>query len=100
MKTNSFSGRITRRIVLSMLLLMSFVAVLVFIFARAEITALTSVHYQDILKNTNDKVEGMLDKVEVSAVNNLAEIQKSLVVYMSQILRLKFLRGTAVSDVS
>ena len=78
MKTNSFSGRITRRIVLSMLLLMSFVAVLVFIFARAEITALTSVHYQDILKNTNDKVEGMLDKVEVSAVNNLAEIQKSL----------------------
>ena len=69
MKTNSFSGRITRRIVLSMLLLMSFVAVLVFIFARAEITALTSVHYQYILKNTNDKVEGMLDKVEVSAVN-------------------------------
>ncbi len=78
MKIHSFSGRITRRIVLSMLPLMSVVAVLVFVFARKEITALTSVHYQDILENVNDKVEGMLDKVEVSTANNLAEIQKNL----------------------
>ena len=78
MKIHSFSGRITRRIVLSMLLLMSFIAVLVFLFARTEITVLTSIHYQDILKNTNDKVEGMLNKVEISAVNNLAEIQENL----------------------
>lgn len=78
MKIHSFSGRITRRIVLSMLLLMSFVAVLVFLFARSEIAELTSVHYQDILKNTNDKVEGMLSKVEVSTVNILAEIQEHL----------------------
>lgn len=78
MKIHSFSGRITKRIVLSMLLLMSFIAVLVFLVARAEITVLTSVHYQDILENVNDKVEGMLDKVEVSTVNNLAEIQEHL----------------------
>ena len=78
MKIHSFSKRITRRIVLSMLLLMSFVAVLVFLFARSEITVLTSVHYQDVLKNTNDQVDGMLDKVEISAVNNLAEIQENL----------------------
>ena len=74
----SFSGRITRRIVLSMLLLMSFISSLIYLFAQKEITDLTSVHYQDILETTNDKVEGMLDKVEVSAVNNLAEIQESL----------------------
>ena len=78
MKIHSFSGRITRRIVLSMLLLMSFISGLIFLFARSEITLLTSVHYQDILDNTNDKIEGMLNKVEVSAVNNLAEIQKNL----------------------
>ena len=78
MKNHSISKRITRRIVLSMLLLMSFVAVLVFLFARSEITVLTSVHYQDMLKNTNDQVDGMLDKVEISAVNNLAEIQENL----------------------
>ena len=78
MKIHSISKRITRRIVLSMLLLMSFVAVLVFLFARSEITVLTSVHYQDMLKNTNDQVDGMLDKVEISAVNNLAEIQENL----------------------
>ena len=74
----SFSGRITRRIVPSMLLLMSFISSLIYLFAQKEITDLTSVHYQDILETTNDKVEGMLDKVEVSAVNNLAEIQESL----------------------
>lgn len=78
MKINSFSGRITRQIVLSMLLLMSFIAVLVFLVARSKITALTDVHYQDILKNTNDKVEGMLSKVEVTTVNMLAEIQENL----------------------
>lgn len=74
----SFSERITRRIVLSMLLLMSFISSLIYLFAQKEITDLTSVHYQDILETTNDKVEGMLDKVEVSAVNNIAEIQESL----------------------
>ena len=78
MKNNSFSGRITRRIVLSMLLLMSFVSSLIFLFAQKQITVLTSIRYQDILETTNDKVEGMLDKVEVSAVNNLAEIQENL----------------------
>ena len=78
MKIHSFSGRITRRIVLSMLALMSVVAVLVFVFARREIAALTSVHYQDVLENVNDKVEGMLDKVEISTANNLAEIQENL----------------------
>lgn len=61
-----------------MLLLMSFIAGLVFLFVQSEITVLTSVHYQDILNHTNDKVEAMLDKVEISTVNNLAEIQEHL----------------------
>lgn len=78
MKTHSFSGRITRRIVLSMLLLMSVVSGLIFLVARSEITVLTGVHYQDVLENVNDKVEEMLDKVEVSTANNLAEIQEHL----------------------
>ena len=78
MKNTSFSGRITRRIVLSMLLLMSLISGLIFLVARSEITLLTSVHYQDILDNTNDKIEGMLNKVEISAENNLAEIQKNI----------------------
>ncbi|MCR5644902.1 MAG: SpoIIE family protein phosphatase [Bacteroidales bacterium] len=78
MKFHSFSGRITRRIVVSMLALMSVVALLVFLFARREISALTSVHFQDVLENTNDKVEGMLDKVEISTGNNLAEIEEHL----------------------
>ncbi|MBP5797141.1 MAG: SpoIIE family protein phosphatase [Bacteroidales bacterium] len=77
-KSHSFSGRITRRIVLSMLLMMSLIAILIFLFARSGMTVLTSVHYQDILNNTNDKVEGMLNQVEVTAVNNLAEIQDHL----------------------
>lgn len=78
MKIHSFSGRISRRIVLSILLMMSIIASLVFLYAKAEITKLSSVHYQDILKYTNNKVEGMLNKIEVSAVNNLSEIQDHL----------------------
>lgn len=78
MKIHSFAGRITRRIVLSILLLMSIIAGMVFLFARSEITELTSVHYQDILNNTSDHVEGMLNKVEISAVNNVAAIQENL----------------------
>lgn len=78
MKTISFSGRITCRIILSMLLLMSFIAGLIFFIAKSEISVLTSIHYQDILDHTNDKIEGMLNKVEVSAVNNIAEIQENL----------------------
>ena len=61
-----------------MLLMMSLIAILIFLFARSGMTVLTSVHYQDILNNTNDKVEGMLNQVEVTAVNNLAEIQDHL----------------------
>lgn len=78
MKNNSFSGRITRRVVLAMLLLMSFISGLIFVFALAGMTALTNVHYQDILENTNERVEGMLRQVEVSTINNLTEIQESL----------------------
>lgn len=78
MKIHSFSGRITRRIVLTMLLMMSFISSLIFVLATSGMTVLTNVHYQDILENTNDKVEGILNKVEVSTVNNLAEVQDHL----------------------
>lgn len=61
-----------------MLLLMSFISGLIFWYSMEGMAVLTSVHYQDVLENTNDKVEGMLNKVEVSAVNNLAEIQENL----------------------
>lgn len=78
MKFRPFSRRITQRIVLSTLLLMSVFSVLIYLFVKTEITVLTGVHYQNILENTNDKVEGMLDKVEISVVNNLTEIQEHL----------------------
>lgn len=61
-----------------MLLLMSFISGLIFWFSMEGMAALTSVHYQDVLENANGKVEGMLNKVEVSTVNNLAEIQENL----------------------
>ena len=78
MKNHSFSGRITQQIVLLVLLLMTVISSLIILFTVKGMTVLTSIHYQDILENTSDKVKGMLNKVEVSAVNNIAEIQENL----------------------
>ena len=77
-KFHSFSGRLTKRIVLVMLLLMSLVSGFVFIFALAGMTAMTEVHFQDILEMTSDKVEGVLNAVQISSVNNVDEIRKNL----------------------
>ena len=77
-KFHSFSRRLTRRIILVMLVVMTITSMLVFIFSAAGTATLINEHYNDILGMTGERVEGMLKVVEVSSANNVAEIQQHL----------------------
>ena len=73
--SQSFSRRLSRRIILAVLLNMSAITLLVFLLATAGMRILSKQHYSDILDITNEKVEKMLVAVEVSAANVVDEVE-------------------------
>ena len=77
-KFHSFAGRLTRRVIIVMLVVMTFVSGLIFLFAAGSIRSMMTDHYQDILSLTSERTEGMLRLVEVSSTNNVDEISKHL----------------------
>ena len=77
-KFHSFAGRLTRRVIIVMLVVMTFVSGLIFLFAAGSILSMMTDHYQDILSLTSERTEGMLRLVEVSSTNNVDEIAKHL----------------------
>ena len=74
----SFSFRLSRRILIVMLLSMLFISGTVFYFAMAAMKVQANMHYVDITEITNDKVDVILSAVEVSAANNVNEIEQNL----------------------
>ena len=62
---HSFARRLTRRILLLWILMMSAVAAIVFLKAESGMTGLSDAHYADVLDLTNEKVQGILRSVEV-----------------------------------
>ena len=104
---HSFAGRLTRRILLLWILMMSAVAAIVFLKTESGITGLSDAHYADVLDLTNEKVQGILRSVEVSAVNVREGVERDLsspeTVYASLERELGLnahLRGCAVAFVS
>ena len=77
-KFRSFSGRLTRRIIFVMLLTMTFVSGLILLFAAGSTVVLINSHYENVLKLTNERVEGVLNIVEVSTANNVDEVRQQL----------------------
>jgi len=77
-RIHSFAGRLTRRILLVMLVVMTITSGLIFYFADGITSTMVSNHYQDIVKLTDERVEGVLSMVEVSSANNLDEISQHL----------------------
>ncbi len=77
-KSKTFAGRLARRIILVMLLTMTFTSGLIFIWATVSMSLMTSEHYMDVLRLTNEKVNKMLTAVEISAANNQVEIENNL----------------------
>lgn len=77
-RIRSFADRLTRRILLVMLAVMSITSGLVFYFADGITGTMVANHYQDIVKLTDEQVEGVLSLVEVSSANNVDEIGQHL----------------------
>ncbi len=77
-KIRSFSGKLTRRVVVVVLLTFTVVFGFILLFTMAGMTIMVKDHYRDMLELTNEKVERMLTAVEVSAVNNVDAIEHSL----------------------
>lgn len=77
-RIHSFADRLTRRILLVMLVVMTITSGLIFYFADDVTSTMVSKHYQDIVKLTDERVEGVLSMVEVSSANNVDEIAQHL----------------------
>lgn len=75
---HSFSERLTRSIVLVMLVTMTITSGLLFVFSSRGTFSMMKDHYEDILSITNEQLEGMLNLVETSSVNNVDEIEQYL----------------------
>ena len=104
---HSFADRLTRRILLLWILMMSAVAAVVFLKTESGMTGLSDAHYADVLDLTNEKVQGILRSVEVSAVNVREGVERDLsspdAVYASLERELGLnahLRGCAVAFVA
>ena len=77
-KYHSFSGRLTRRIVLLMLVIMTIISGFSLLFTLAGMKTMTDLHCEDLLQLTNEKVSTMLNAVQVSTINNVDEVSKHL----------------------
>ena len=77
-RSKSFSVRLTRQVVLVMLVTMSIISGLIFIWATASVAVMSETHYHEVLDITNEKVGKILTAVEVAARNNVNEIERNL----------------------
>ena len=75
---SSFSGRLTRRIVLIVLVVMLFVATLISFLIIVGMGSQMEEHYQGTVEFTNEKLASLLSSVEISANNNVDELQQNL----------------------
>ena len=73
-----FANRLTRRIILLWILMMSVISAIVFFRAKSGMAEQADIHYGDVLDLTNEKVEGILRSVEVSAVNVREGVERNL----------------------
>ena len=103
----SFADRLTRRIILLWILMMAVLSTVVLLRMEAGISRQSEAHYGDVLDLTDEKVQGILRSVEVSAVNVREGVERDLsspsAVYASLERELKLnphLRGSAIAFVS
>ena len=76
MKTRyqSFSGRLTRSVVFTVLVTMTIISVFVFLVAAAGILLFSKAHYSDFLEKANKDLALTMSTVEVSADNIIDEL--------------------------
>lgn len=77
-KFQSFSHRLTRSVILTVLAVMITISVFVFLIAAASILVYTKGHYSDIMDKARGNMAMIMNAVEVSADNIIDEISQHL----------------------
>ncbi len=70
----SFAGRLTRSVVITVFVIMTIISVLVFLVSAAAMLAYSKAHYSDIMEKANADIGLVMSKVEVSAENIVDEL--------------------------
>lgn len=78
LKFHSFSSRLTRRIIIALVLTMTFITALIFKLVTSAMAGLNEMYYQSVLDFTDEALEKVLTAVEVSAANNVDEVESWL----------------------
>ena len=73
-RLESFSGRLTRSVVLTVLVTMTIISLFVFFVAASGMLVLNKGHYSDIMDKANGSMALVMSKVEVSAENIIDEL--------------------------
>ena len=73
-RLKSFSGRLTRTVVLAVFFTMSIVALLAFLITSSTMFGSARLHFEEVLERTSLILETQMNKVEVSASNMKDEI--------------------------
>ena len=93
-KFKSFSGRLTRSLTLTVLVIMLLITVLVFIVAAAGFYMFSDDHYYDTMEKTNGDIAMMMSNVEVSDDNIIDELYWHLTTPDIVLSTLKYELGT------
>ena len=73
-RLHSFPGRLTRSVVITVLVTMTIISVFVFLVAASGILVFSRAHYSDILEKANRDLALAMSKVEISADNIIDEL--------------------------
>ena len=73
-RIESFSGRLTRNVVITVLVIMTIISVLVFIVTAASMLMFSKAHYSDIMDKAKGNLAQVMSMVEVSADNIIDEL--------------------------
>ena len=73
-RLNSFTGRLTRAVVFTVLVTMTIISVLVFLVAASGMLVFSKAHYSDILEKARGNLALTMSKVEISTDNIIDEL--------------------------
>ena len=76
--SNSFSSRVTLWIISTVFIVMSVITYFIFIKSRNAMTKEAEGRYLGMMANANEKVNGVLESVEVAIINTVPEIKENL----------------------
>ncbi len=77
-RIRSFADRLSRRIMVVMILTMSINSGIIFFWSMGSMSLMTYSHYEEILKLTNEHVQKILTGVEIAAINNAGELEQHI----------------------